>query len=62
LHAFIYIETHGGTAIKGSDDHAVIDIGRTLTETPPARTPEEFLAHVRVGRASAAAIRAARRD
>ena len=34
LPAFVYIETHGGTAIGGSDDHAGIDIGRTFTETP----------------------------
>jgi glycosyltransferase involved in cell wall biosynthesis/predicted metal-dependent phosphoesterase TrpH len=53
LPAFVYIETHGGTAIGGSDDHAGIDIGRTFTETPVARTPEEFLAHVRAGRAEA---------
>jgi glycosyltransferase involved in cell wall biosynthesis/predicted metal-dependent phosphoesterase TrpH len=53
LPAFVYIETHGGTAIGGSDDHAGIDIGRTFTETPRARTPEQFLAHVRAGRADA---------
>ena len=53
LPAFVYIETHGGTAIGGSDDHAGIDVGRTFTETPGASTPEEFLAHVRAGRASA---------
>jgi glycosyltransferase involved in cell wall biosynthesis/predicted metal-dependent phosphoesterase TrpH len=53
LPAFVYIETHGGTAIGGSDDHAGIDIGRTFTETPRAATPEEFLAHIRAGRASA---------
>jgi glycosyltransferase involved in cell wall biosynthesis/predicted metal-dependent phosphoesterase TrpH len=53
LPAFVYIETHGGTAIGGSDDHAGIDIGRTFTETPPAATPAEFLAHVRAGRADA---------
>jgi glycosyltransferase involved in cell wall biosynthesis/predicted metal-dependent phosphoesterase TrpH len=53
LPAFVYIETHGGTAIGGSDDHAGIDIGRTFTETPPASTPKEFLAHVRAGEASA---------
>jgi predicted metal-dependent phosphoesterase TrpH len=39
LPAFVYIETHGGTAIGGSDDHAGIDIGRTFTETPRAETP-----------------------
>jgi glycosyltransferase involved in cell wall biosynthesis/predicted metal-dependent phosphoesterase TrpH len=53
LPAFVYIETHGGTAIGGSDDHAGIDIGRTFTETPRAATAHEFLAHVRAGRASA---------
>jgi glycosyltransferase involved in cell wall biosynthesis len=49
----VYIETHGGTAIGGSDDHAGIDVGRTFTETPRASTPAEFLAHIRAGRASA---------
>jgi glycosyltransferase involved in cell wall biosynthesis/predicted metal-dependent phosphoesterase TrpH len=53
LPAFVYIETHGGTAIAGSDDHAGIDIGRTFTETPRADTPEEFLAYVRAGSAEA---------
>ena len=49
LPAFVYIETHGGTAIGGSDDHAGIDIGRTFTQTPPAAGPREFLDHVRAG-------------
>lgn len=53
LPAFVYIETHGGTAVGGSDDHAGIDIGRTFTETPAADTPDEFLAHIRAGRADA---------
>jgi glycosyltransferase involved in cell wall biosynthesis/predicted metal-dependent phosphoesterase TrpH len=53
LPAFVYIETHGGTAIGGSDDHAGIDIGRTFTETPEASTPAEYLAHVRAGHAEA---------
>jgi glycosyltransferase involved in cell wall biosynthesis/predicted metal-dependent phosphoesterase TrpH len=53
LPAFVYIETHGGTAIGGSDDHAGIDIGRTFTETPAVATPAEFLAHVRAGQAGA---------
>jgi glycosyltransferase involved in cell wall biosynthesis len=53
LPAFVYIETQGGTAIGGSDDHAGIDVGRTFTETPHVRTPAEFLAHVRAGRVSA---------
>ena len=51
--AAVYIETHGGTGVGGSDDHAGVDIGRTWTETPPASTPEEFLRHVREGRAEA---------
>jgi glycosyltransferase involved in cell wall biosynthesis/predicted metal-dependent phosphoesterase TrpH len=51
--AAVYIETHGGTGIAGSDDHAGVDIGRTFTETPEAATPQAFLAHVRAGRATA---------
>jgi glycosyltransferase involved in cell wall biosynthesis/predicted metal-dependent phosphoesterase TrpH len=51
--AAVYIETHGGIGIGGSDDHAGVDIGRTFTQTPAARTPEEFLANVRAGRVSA---------
>ena len=51
LPAFVYIETHGGTAIGGSDDHAGIDIGRTFTQTPRAADPAEFLAHIRAGNA-----------
>src|SRR6202161_4245973 len=53
LPAFVYIETHGGTPIGGSDDHAGIDIGATFTETPRAATPAQFLAHIRHGRAAA---------
>jgi glycosyltransferase involved in cell wall biosynthesis/predicted metal-dependent phosphoesterase TrpH len=51
--AATYIETHGGTGTGGSDDHAGVDIGRTFTETPPAATPEQFLRHLREGRAEA---------
>jgi glycosyltransferase involved in cell wall biosynthesis/predicted metal-dependent phosphoesterase TrpH len=51
--AVVYIETHGGTGIAGSDDHAGVDIGRTFTEAPAAATPEEFLDHLRAGRAEA---------
>jgi glycosyltransferase involved in cell wall biosynthesis/predicted metal-dependent phosphoesterase TrpH len=50
LPAAVYVDTHGGIGIGGTDDHAGIDIGRTFSETPPAATPEEFLAHVRAGR------------
>jgi glycosyltransferase involved in cell wall biosynthesis/predicted metal-dependent phosphoesterase TrpH len=53
--AVIYIETHGGTGIGGSDDHAGVDIGRTFTEVPvDVRTPEEFLECLRRGSAEAA--------
>ena len=46
LPAFVYIETHGGTAIGGSDDHAGIDIGAHLHRDAAApRRPSEFLAH-----------------
>jgi len=51
--AAVYIETHGGIGVGGSDDHAGVDIGRTFTETPPAATPEEFLSNIRAGRAEA---------
>ncbi len=53
LPAFVYIETRGGTGIGGTDDHAGIDIGRTFTQVPHCSTAEEFLAHVRAGRAEA---------
>jgi glycosyltransferase involved in cell wall biosynthesis/predicted metal-dependent phosphoesterase TrpH len=51
--AAVYIETHGGTGVAGSDDHAGVDIGRTWTQTPAASTPEEFLGHLRRGKAKA---------
>jgi glycosyltransferase involved in cell wall biosynthesis/predicted metal-dependent phosphoesterase TrpH len=51
--AAIYIATHDGIGIGGSDDHAGVDIGRTFTETPPARSPAELLEHLRAGRALA---------
>jgi glycosyltransferase involved in cell wall biosynthesis/predicted metal-dependent phosphoesterase TrpH len=51
--AAIYTETHGGTGIGGSDDHAGVDIGRTFTEAPAAATPEEFLHNLRGGEAEA---------
>ena len=53
LPAAIYVDTHGGAGVGGSDDHAGIDIGRTWSETPAAATPDEFLAHVRAGRVGA---------
>jgi len=51
--AAVYTETHGGTGIGGSDDHAGVDIGRTFTEVPAAATPEEFLDRLRTGEAEA---------
>jgi glycosyltransferase involved in cell wall biosynthesis/predicted metal-dependent phosphoesterase TrpH len=51
--AVIYVETHGSTGVGGSDDHAGVDIGRTYTEVPDASTPEELLALLRAGEASA---------
>jgi len=51
--AAVYIETHGGTGIGGSDDHAGVDIGRTFTEVSAAETPEEFLRHLLRGDAEA---------
>ncbi len=45
----IYIDTHGGTGVAGTDDHAGIDIGRTWTQTPKAATWQEFLTHIREG-------------
>jgi glycosyltransferase involved in cell wall biosynthesis/predicted metal-dependent phosphoesterase TrpH len=47
--AATYVATRDGIGIGGSDDHAGVDIGRTYTESPRARSPEEFLAHVRAG-------------
>lgn len=47
--AQIYVDTHGGTAVAGTDDHAGIDIGRTWTQTPKAATWQEFLQHIENG-------------
>ncbi len=44
--AEIYIETHGGTGVGGSDDHAGVDIGRTCTQTGRCATWREFLDRV----------------
>jgi glycosyltransferase involved in cell wall biosynthesis/predicted metal-dependent phosphoesterase TrpH len=53
LPAAVYIETHGGAGVGGSDDHAGVDVGRTWTETPPASTPEQLLKSLRRGEAVA---------
>jgi glycosyltransferase involved in cell wall biosynthesis/predicted metal-dependent phosphoesterase TrpH len=47
--AATYVATRDGIGIGGSDDHAGVDIGRTYSEVPYARTPTEFLARVRAG-------------
>jgi glycosyltransferase involved in cell wall biosynthesis/predicted metal-dependent phosphoesterase TrpH len=51
--AVVYIETHGGTGVGGSDDHAGVDIGRTFTETPAAPDWRTFLNHIVLGQATA---------
>ena len=51
--AVVYIETHGGTGVGGSDDHAGVDIGRTFTETASVPTWRAFLNHVVLGNATA---------
>jgi glycosyltransferase involved in cell wall biosynthesis/predicted metal-dependent phosphoesterase TrpH len=51
--AATFVDVRGGIGIGGTDDHAGVDIGRTFTETPLAYTPEEYLAHIRAGRAVA---------
>jgi glycosyltransferase involved in cell wall biosynthesis/predicted metal-dependent phosphoesterase TrpH len=51
--AAIYVDTHGGIGVGGSDDHAGVDIGRTWSATPACPGPQEFLAHIRAGRVSA---------
>ena len=49
--ALAFREACGGVGIAGSDCHGGIHVGLTYTETPHARSPEEFLGHVRAGRA-----------
>ncbi|HEV2786298.1 MAG TPA: glycosyltransferase [Solirubrobacteraceae bacterium] len=51
--AEVYIETHGGTGVGGSDDHAGVDIGRTFTQTGRCATWREFLDQVVAGDATA---------
>ncbi len=51
--AEVYIETHGGTGVGGSDDHAGVDVGRTFTQTPNCATWREFLDQVVAGDAAA---------
>ncbi len=51
--AAIYIDTHGGIGIGGTDDHAGVDIGRTWTAAPAAATADGYLEHLRCGRVEA---------
>ena len=60
--AAIYIETHGGTGIGGSDDHAGVDIGRTFTEAPAAARRKSFSATCATAKQRPAASRAAPRS
>jgi len=53
LPAAIYIDTHGGTGVGGTDDHAGVDIGRTYSQTPRSESPADFLEHLRAGRIEA---------
>ncbi len=39
--------------VGGSDDHGGIFVGSAFTETPAAKTPNEFLEHLRAGRCTA---------
>ena len=50
--AEVYIETHGGTGVGGSDDHAGVDIGRTFTQTTTCATWRAFLDQVVAGDAT----------
>ena len=51
--AEVYIDTHGGTGVGGSDDHAGVDVGRTFTQTPGCATWRAFLGCVVAGDAVA---------
>jgi glycosyltransferase involved in cell wall biosynthesis/predicted metal-dependent phosphoesterase TrpH len=51
--AATYAVTREVIGIGGSDDHAGVDVGRTYTEAPSARTPRDFLEHVRSGQVQA---------
>ena len=50
--AEVYIETHGGTGVGGSDDHAGVDVGRTSTQTAKCATWREYLDRVVAGDAT----------
>jgi hypothetical protein len=47
--ALAFRQACGGVGIGGSDCHGGIHAGLTYTETPEAKTPAEFLRHVRAG-------------
>ena len=50
--AEVYIDTHGGTGVGGSDDHAGVDIGRTFTQTAKCQDWRAFLDQVVAGDAT----------
>jgi predicted metal-dependent phosphoesterase TrpH len=51
--AAVYVDTHGGGATGGSDDHSGTETGRTFTLAPAAATPAELQAHIRAGATTA---------
>ena len=44
-----FARRNGLLKLGGSDSHTLAGLGRTFTEVPGARTPEEFLAGLRAG-------------
>lgn len=49
LFAARFARRNGLVKLGGSDSHTLHGLGRTFTEVPGARTPEEFLAGLRAG-------------
>ncbi|HXP84916.1 MAG TPA: PHP domain-containing protein [Bryobacteraceae bacterium] len=49
LFAARFARRNGLVKLGGSDSHTLTGLGRTFTEVPGARTPEEFLAGLRAG-------------
>jgi predicted metal-dependent phosphoesterase TrpH len=49
LFAARFARRNGLVKLGGSDSHTMNGLGRTFTEVPGARTPEEFLAGLRAG-------------
>jgi len=55
-HAASFAASAGKIAIAGSDAHTMDALGRTYTEVPGARTTQEFLAGLRMGRGRVAGV------